>query len=115
MYGDSLRDFVVGFIVVDPDRVKKYATEAGKAFYDALMDSNDLKQLIYDDLMKLATTNKFNSLEKPKQITLLKDAFSQEDDLLTPTMKLKRNVAKVHFKEQIDKMYSMPVMAPSKK
>jgi len=99
MYGDSLRDFVVGFIVVDPDRMKKHATETGKAFDDALMADNDFKQLIYDDLMKHATTNKFNSLEKPKQLTLLKDAFSQEDDLLTPTMKLKRNVAQVYFKE----------------
>jgi len=79
------------------------------------MADNDLKQLIYDDLIKLAGGNKFNSLEKPKQIVLLKDAFSQEDDLLTPTMKLKRNVAKVFFKDQIDQMYSMSPMAPSKK
>jgi len=43
MYGDSLRDFVVGFIVVDPDRVKKYAAEAGKTFDDALMADNGLK------------------------------------------------------------------------
>ena len=55
--------------------------------------------------MKLASANKLNSLEKPKQITLLMDPFTIESDLLTPTMKLKRNIAREQFKEQISKMY----------
>jgi len=29
MYGDSLKDNIVGIIVVDPDRLKKYGTEKG--------------------------------------------------------------------------------------
>jgi long-chain acyl-CoA synthetase len=60
--------------------------------------------------MKLASTNKLNSLEKPKQITLLMDPFTIESDLLTPTMKLKRNIAKDKFKEQINKMYESKPM-----
>jgi len=60
--------------------------------------------------MKLATANKLNSLEKPKQITLLMDPFTIESDLLTPTMKLKRNIAKDKFKEQINKMYESKAM-----
>jgi long-chain acyl-CoA synthetase len=60
--------------------------------------------------MKLATANKLNSLEKPKQITLLMDPFTIESDLLTPTMKLKRNIAKDKFKEQIIKMYESKPM-----
>lgn len=55
--------------------------------------------MVYDDLISLATENKFNSLEKPKQITLMKDPFTIESDILTPTMKLKRNVAKKMFAE----------------
>ena len=61
--------------------------------------------------MKLASTNRLNSLEKPKQITLLMDPFTIESDLLTPTMKLKRNIAKDTFKEQISKMYESKPMA----
>jgi hypothetical protein len=30
MYGDSLRDNIIGIVVVDPDRLKKYADEVGK-------------------------------------------------------------------------------------
>jgi long-chain acyl-CoA synthetase len=57
-------------------------------------------------LIELANANKFNSLEKPKQITLLLDPFTVESDILTPTMKIKRNIAKAMFSEQINKMYS---------
>jgi long-chain acyl-CoA synthetase len=57
------------------------------------MDDDDFRQLVYDDLMIFANANKLNSLEKPKQITLLFDPFTIESNVLTPTMKLKRNVA----------------------
>lgn len=58
--------------------------------------------------MVLAEANKFNSLEKPKQITLLDKQMNEINaELLTPTMKLKRNVAKEFFKDQIAKMYEM--------
>ena len=61
---------------------------------------------VKEDVYRLATENKFNSLEKPKQIMLLKDPFTIESDILTPTMKLKRNVAKQMYKDDIDRMYA---------
>ena len=70
------------------------------------MVDEDLRQLVYDDLMVLAKANKFSSLEKPKQITLLADPFTIDNDILTPTMKLKRNNAKKMLQQDIDKMYS---------
>ena len=51
------------------------------------------------DFTRLANENKLNGLEKPKQITLLEEPFSAENGLFTPTMKLKRNIAKDHFCE----------------
>jgi long-chain acyl-CoA synthetase len=58
------------------------------------MEDQDFIQTVYDDLMRLANVNKFNSLEKPKQISLLIEPWTIENDILTPTMKLKRNIAK---------------------
>jgi len=57
------------------------------------MKDETLRMKVYQNLMDLAKANKFNSLEKPKQILLLKDQFTVESDILTPTMKLKRNIA----------------------
>ena len=77
------------------------------------MDNQEFKQTVYDSLIVLANANKFNGLEKPKQIKLLKDPFSIENDILTPTMKMKRNVATKFFQKEIDELYNMEVMKPS--
>ena len=60
--------------------------------------------------MKLAAANNFNSLEKPKQFALLRAPFSIEADLLTPTMKLKRNVARKLFENEVKYLYSIDTM-----
>ena len=60
--------------------------------------------------MKLADENKFNSLERPKQMTLLATPWSVEEGTLTPTFKLKRNVMKEKYAKDIERMYKSPIM-----
>ena len=94
---------------MEPEKANDWASKnkfelASKEF----LKSEALRDLVYNDLMRLANENKLNSLEKPKQMTLLIDPFTIESELLTPTFKLKRNIAKKHFKDEIDQMYSQP-------
>jgi long-chain acyl-CoA synthetase len=65
--------------------------------------------------MKLATENKLNSLEKPKQIQLLLDPWTVDNDFLTPTFKMKRNIAKIKLQEDITRMYGESLMKETKK
>ena len=46
------------------------------------------------EINELGKKNALNSLEKPKEIYIALEAFSVENDILTPTFKLKRNVGK---------------------
>jgi len=62
-----------------------------------------LKQEIQKDMLRLAVENKLSSLEKPKQLVLYHEL---PETCITPTFKLKRNVASEFFKEQIDEMYA---------
>lgn len=67
MYGDSLKDYCVIFVVLDPEKAKDWATKnqfewPSKEF----LKSEILIDLVYSDLMRLANENKLNSLEKPK-------------------------------------------------
>lgn len=88
-------------MVVEPAEAKKYAEQHG-------LDTNDLKhvvesaefnKVVMDDIIRLAADNKLSSLEKPKSIHLTLDAFTIENDIITPTFKLKRNVAKKVYQE----------------
>ena len=114
MYGDSLRDYIIGFVVIDPEISKRYAKEHSKD-PETICDDAEFKQEVLEDIWKLGDENKFNSLEKPKQIALLKDPFTIESDVLTPTMKLKRNVAKKVFEDKIVELYELPPMSGQKK
>jgi len=47
-----------------------------------------------------------SGLEKPKEVTLTLTPFSVDNNILTPTFKLKRNIAREYFKPQIEVMYN---------
>ena len=68
VYGDSLRDHCVAFIVVEPLAIKKVFGEGKEDFEmtDALLADEKVKQVILNTMLKLAEANKLNSLEKPK-------------------------------------------------
>lgn len=105
IYGNSLRDFVIAIIVVDPDKLADISSKLNKVATDkSILD--DIKQDVAADLKRLADDNKLNSLERPKQLILTMDAFTIENEILTPTMKLKRNVAAQIYKDQIEEAYA---------
>ena len=103
-------------VVPDKENAKVWATKKGIAFdYAELCKNDDFKKDLFDDLMQLAAKNKLSSLEKPKEIMLLPDEFSVENDLLTPTFKLKRNVCAKVFEKEIASLYEIIDAAEAKR
>jgi long-chain acyl-CoA synthetase len=72
------------------------------------LKDDTLKQAILNDLNILAVESKFTSLEKPGQIHLRSDPFTIENEFLTPTMKMKRNIAKKMLEKEINELYALP-------
>ena len=71
-----------------------------------ICNSDEVKKIILASMNQLAQENKFNSIEKPKMIHLCAQEFVKENpEMITPSFKLKRNVAAKHFKSEIDFMY----------
>jgi long-chain acyl-CoA synthetase len=106
VYGDSLQAYLLGFIVPDPENAKKWFADKG---LEAKFDNEDFKKAIIAQLDAKAKEFSFTSLEKIKKIHLHPQPFSVDNNLLTPTFKIKRNDAKKFFKEQIDAMYAEPI------
>jgi len=89
------------------DKLREWATQAGidvQAIFDE--QNADFKALIMTEIEEFSRLRKLNSLEKPREIYITQEAFSVDNDLLTPTFKLKRNVGKKVFQTQIDAMYA---------
>jgi long-chain acyl-CoA synthetase len=53
-----------------------------------------MHKAILNNFLELAKLNKLSGLEKIKKIHVTSDPWTIENDILTPTMKIKRNIAK---------------------
>ena len=73
--------------------------------YSELCADATVTQHVRDEIAKFAKSNGLNSLETPKAVHLSAEAFSIENDLLTPTMKSKRPKLQKYFGEQMRKLY----------
>jgi long-chain acyl-CoA synthetase len=69
---------------------------------------------VYADVIRLCKGNKLNSLETPKQFHLQLEPWTVESDILTPTMKLKRNIARKQYADKIAELYERPVISIKK-
>ena len=98
------KNFLSALVTIDPDNVKDYAGAKGIAFKgsDDLIKNEKIKKLIEEEI---AEKNKeFASFESIKKITIVPE-FTIDNGLLTPTMKLKKNVALNIYKNEIEAMY----------
>ena len=94
VYGDSLKSCTVAIVIPEEAIVTKWCTDHNIASNAEVLTSAEFKKEVMDDMAKLAKENKLLSLEIPKDIYLTLDAFTVDNDQLTPTFKLKRNIAK---------------------
>jgi long-chain acyl-CoA synthetase len=106
IYGDSLKSSLVSVIVPDVDVVTEWAKKTGsKDTFAELCASTELKKIIGDSMREVATAAKLGGFEQARSFILEATPFSVENDLLTPTFKLKRQEAFKKYKSVIDTMY----------
>uniref|UniRef100_A0A2K5C2R6 Long-chain-fatty-acid--CoA ligase n=1 Tax=Aotus nancymaae TaxID=37293 RepID=A0A2K5C2R6_AOTNA len=108
VHGDSLKAFLVGIVVPDPEVMPSWAQKRGiEGTYADLCTSKDLKKAILEDMVRLGKESGLHSFEQVKAIHIHSDMFSVQNGLLTPTLKAKRPELKEYFKKQIEELYSI--------
>ncbi|XP_042544791.1 long-chain-fatty-acid--CoA ligase 6 [Dipodomys spectabilis] len=110
VHGDSLKAFLVGIVVPDPEVMPSWAQKRGiEGEYAELCTSKELKKAILDDMVRLGKESGLYSFEQVKAIYIHCEMFSVQNGLLTPTLKAKRPELKEYFKTQIEELYSIPM------
>jgi len=108
VYGDSMQSCLVAILVPDEEFVtawkKGQAAFADLPFAD-ICDSKAFNKLVFDDVTKVCVAKKLHSFERPKAIHLEPELWSVDNEVLTPTFKLKRNFAKQKYQSTIDALY----------
>jgi long-chain acyl-CoA synthetase len=102
--GDRRR-FLTALIMIDHDNVAKFAQDKGVPFsnYASLCRAQDVQDLIGGEIDKV--NRQFARVETIKRFRLIDTLLTAEDEELTPTMKLKRQLVNKKYAPLIDSMY----------
>lgn len=104
LYGDG-RSYCVALITLNRAEAEAFA-KASKIEFENFLDlTRDAR--IFSEIEKTVkrANAKLSSPEQIKKFTILERDFSLEEDEITPTMKLKRNVILEKFNNLISKLY----------
>jgi len=106
-FGYSTKPQLVGIIVPDVELSIKWAARNGKEGIKMkdLCEVKEFQNAILQEGDSVASKAQLKGFEKLKAVKLWPFAFSVENDLLTPTMKLKRHQARKYFQSEIDILY----------
>ncbi|KAI9742452.1 MAG: hypothetical protein M1818_003986 [Claussenomyces sp. TS43310] len=113
VHGDSSQAFLVAVLGIDPTTFAPFASGILKrtieptdlAAVKAAASNPKVTNAVLKELDKIGKKNRFNSYERVRAVHLELDPFSIENELLTPTLKLKRPQTSKKYREHIDRMY----------
>ncbi|KAI6652308.1 Long-chain-fatty-acid--CoA ligase 5 isoform X2 [Oopsacas minuta] len=105
VHANSLYPFPVAILVADPDTFEGWAGKKG--IKGSIEESSKNKSLINTIVKELDSDAKLyglNSFERIKYIYITTDVFTVENELLTPTFKLRRIQVTKKYKHEIDEL-----------
>ena len=95
----------VALIVAAMPAVEQYAKNNGiSGSGESLLNESSIRDLFREEL--LVYGKDFKSFEHPQNFALLAEEWSIENGLLTPTLKLKRELVEQKFMDKIESLYS---------
>jgi len=105
VYGDN-RLYNVALIVPDMDATKKWAGEQGISADsdEKLLENARVKEMLKAEVDK--SSSNFKGFERVKKITLTAEDFTAQNDMLTPSLKVKRRVVWARYKAQVEALYA---------
>jgi long-chain acyl-CoA synthetase len=104
VYGDN-KVYNVALIIADMETVKAWAATNGVSADsdDKLLENAKVKAMMQAEVDK--ASGEFKGFEKVRKITLTAEDFTAQNDMLTPSLKVKRRVVWVKFGPQIEALY----------
>ena len=102
--GDG-RKYLTAIVIIDEDNVINYAQDNRIPFttYANLTRTKEIIELIDREIKKI--NQQLSRVEQIKKFSIADKLLDQDDDELTPTMKVKRNKVSEVYKDVIESMY----------
>ncbi|PLB33800.1 putative AMP-binding enzyme [Aspergillus candidus] len=111
IHGDSVETFLVGIFGVLPEAFAPFASKAlgrtiSEADVQSVLNDDKVRKAVIKDLERVAKKHKLAGYERVKNCSLMIDPFTVDNNLLTPTLKLKRPPTVKAYRELLDQLYA---------
>jgi len=103
VYGDSYKNFPLAVVVLNDDYVKKWNEKNNNNAQSNTEDA--LKEIVLNDMIREGKKRGLMSYEQVKAIEFIKEPFTVENGLLTPTFKSRRFAVEKKYKELFMNLY----------
>jgi long-chain acyl-CoA synthetase len=105
IYGDN-KPYNVALIVPDFAALERWARDAGIDVRDRekLCDDPRVKALYEQEVEKYS--GEFKQFEKVRKVCLATEEFTLQNEMLTPSLKVKRRVVMARWGEKLDRLYA---------
>jgi len=105
LYGDS-KKFITALVVPQREMIERYAQENGVAAgdYTELLARREIRDLIAAEIERASA--ELAPFEKARAFELLAEGFTVANELLTPTLKLRRQRIVERYRDAIDALYA---------
>ncbi|BCR98986.1 putative AMP-binding enzyme [Aspergillus luchuensis] len=114
VHGDSVQTFLVAIFGVQPDTFAVFASKVLGRTIEAtdiegiksVLNDTKIRKAVLRDLSRIAKKHKLAGYERIKNCALMIDPFTIENNLLTPTLKLKRPPTTKKYRQVLDDLYA---------
>ncbi|OQV24778.1 Long-chain-fatty-acid--CoA ligase 6 [Hypsibius exemplaris] len=107
VHGESLKSSLVGIVIPAEEVIVRWAASQGiHGSFAELCKNPKVKAMLLKELLAEGKASQLHSFEQVKDIYVHPEMFSVENDMLTPTLKTKRNEIKKTFSKQLADLYS---------
>jgi long-chain acyl-CoA synthetase len=92
------KPYNVALVVPDAEAVERWRREHGGNASD-----DEIRALIAEEIKK--HSGAFKNYERPEKFVLVREDFTTDNGMLTPTLKLKRRAVLARYEKQLDELY----------
>eukprot|EP01126_Amoeba_proteus_P025837 TRINITY_DN2567_c0_g2_i2.p1 TRINITY_DN2567_c0_g2~~TRINITY_DN2567_c0_g2_i2.p1 ORF type:complete len:137 (-),score=24.57 TRINITY_DN2567_c0_g2_i2:77-487(-) len=106
VYGEPIKSSLIAIVVPDPEVLLAWGVQNKKSSDLTLLCVDpEINKLVLEDMNTVGKANKLRGFELLKAIHLEPRPFTIENDLLTPTFKIKRPQVTKAFGTELSELY----------
>lgn len=108
IHADPFHSYCVALVVASQHAVEEWASKKGVSFSDfaELCEREETIKEVHSSLVKAAKEARLEKFEIPAKIRLLSNPWTPESGLVTAALKLKRDIIRKTFSEELSKLYA---------